>query len=254
MRASALVLIFAAISLAAQAPAADAPRFEVASIKPANTGGNYVETKPGTVLVHSATLGTCIKWAYGVTFSQISGAAPAGADLLNSERYEIAAKASKPVPDATLRLMFQNLLADRFKLALHRQTREMQVYALQLEKDKPKFHESEGDGESRQQLVGSKLHRQWKWTTMAELADNLSEAMQGPIVDRTGLTGRYDFDLDLTPYLATGGDRPESGRLQQDLPGMVATALREQLGLKLTATRTPVEVLVIDHAEKPSPN
>jgi uncharacterized protein (TIGR03435 family) len=242
-------LLFAAIPAIAQAPPTDAPRFEVASIRPANSGGNYVETKPGTVLVHSATLATCIKWAYGVTSSQISGA-----DLLDSERYEIVAKASEPVSDATLRVMFQNLLADRFKLALHRQSRETQVYALQVEKEKPKFHESEGEGESRQQLVGSKLHRQWKWTTIAGLTDSLSEAVQRPIIDRTGLTGRYDFDLDLTPYLAAGGDRPELGRLQQDLPGMVVTAVREQLGLKLTAMRASVDVLVIDHVETPSPN
>jgi len=254
MRTSALALFFAALPIAAQPPASSAPRFEVASIKPANAGGNYVEMKPGTVIVHSATVATCIKWAYGVTFSQISGAGAAVSDLLNSERYEILAKASEPVPDQTLRLMLQDLLTDRFKLALHRETREMQVYTLQLDKDKPKFHESESDGESQQQLLGSKLRRQWKWTTMAELAENLSEAMQGPIIDRTRLTGRYDFALDLTPYLAVGVDRPETGRLQQDLPGMVATAVREQLGLKLSATRMPVEVLVVDHVEKPSPN
>jgi uncharacterized protein (TIGR03435 family) len=206
------------------------------------------------VLVHSATVATCIKWAYGVTFSQISGAGAAISDLLNSERYEILAKASEPVPDQTLRLMLQDLLADRFKLSLHKESREMPVYTLQLDKDKPKFHESEGDGESQQQLLGSKLRRQWKWTTIAELAENLSEAMQGPIVDRTGLAGRYDFALDLTPYLASAGDGPEAGRLQQDLPEMIVTAVREQLGLKLTATRMPVEVLVIDHVERPSPN
>jgi uncharacterized protein (TIGR03435 family) len=122
----------------------------------------------------------------------------------------------------------------------------MQVYALEIERKEAKFHESQGDGESQQQAK-SKLNRQWKRTTMAQLADNLSEAMESKVIDRTGLAGRYDFVLDLTPYLPTGGERP-------DLPGMMLTAIREQLGLKLAATRAPVEVLVIDHVEKPSPN
>ncbi len=145
-----------------------------------------------------------------------------------------------------LKQMFQGLLAERFKLALHRQSREMQMYVLEIEKKEPKFHESQGDGESQQQAT-SKLNRQWKWTTMAQLADNLSEAMQSKVIDRTGLAGRYDFSLDLTPYVAAERER-------NDLPGMMLTAIREQLGLKLAAIRAPVEVLVVDHVEKPSPN
>lgn len=236
--------IYAALVFALSAPAFGtaqlaAAQFEVASIKPSDVGGNYVEVTPAGLTVHSATLATCIKWAYGVQFSQISGAdAP--------ERYDIVAKTAGPVPADELKQMFQNLLADRFKLSLHRQTREMQIYALEIEKKEPRFHESQGDGESRQQAK-SKLNRQWKWTTMAQFADNLSDAMESKVIDQTGLAGRYDFSLDLTPYLPADRERP-------DLPGMMLTAIREQLGLKLTATRAPVEVLVIDHVEKPSPN
>jgi uncharacterized protein (TIGR03435 family) len=234
MRISAFLL------LAISAPAfGAAPQFEVASIKPSDVGGNYVEVTPAGIIVHSATLATCIKWAYGVQFGQISG-------VDSPERYDIVAKTAGPVPSDELKQMLQALLADRFKLALHRQTREMQVYALEIEKKETKFHESQGDGESLQQAK-SKLNRQWKWTTMAQLADNLSDAMESKVIDRTGLPGRYDFSLDLTPYLPAGGERP-------DLPGMMLTAIREQLGLKLTAIRAPVEMLVVDHVEKPSPN
>jgi uncharacterized protein (TIGR03435 family) len=226
------------LALSARAFAAG-PQFEVASIKPSDTGGNYVEVTPAGLSIHGATLATCIKWAYGVQFSQISG-------VDSPERYEIVAKTAGPVPAEELKQMLQNLLADRFKLSLHRQTRDVQVYALEIEKKEPRFHESQGDGESRQQAK-SKLNRQWKWTTMAQLADNLSDAMESKVVDRTGLAGRYDFSLDLTPYLPADGERP-------DLPGMMVTAIREQLGLKLAATRAPVGVLVVDHVEKPSPN
>src|SRR5580693_9201777 len=99
---------------------AAAPQFEVASIKPSDTGGNYVEVTPAGLIAHSATLATCIKWAHGVQFSQISGAD-------SPERYDIVAKTAGPVPSDELNQMFQGLLAERFKLALHRQTREMQV-------------------------------------------------------------------------------------------------------------------------------
>jgi uncharacterized protein (TIGR03435 family) len=218
---------------------APSPQFEVASIKPSDTGGNYVEVTPAGLTVHSATLATCIKWAYGVQFSQISGAD-------SPERYDIVAKTAGPVPPDELKRMFQALLAERFKLALHRQSREMQIYALELEKSGPEFHESQGDGESQQQAK-SKLNRQWKWSTMAQFADNLSDAMESKVIDQTELAGRYDFALDLTSYLPADRERP-------DLPSMMLTAIREQLGLKLSATRAPVEVLVIDHVEKPSPN
>ena len=221
--------------------------FEVASIKPDNSGGNYVEVTPGGLLVHSATIATCIKWAWGVSYSQISGADPDGRNLLNSERYEIVAKPAKPVPESQLRLMLQTLLADRFRLALHHETRQMLTYTLVVDQKGPKFRESQGDG--THQLTGSKFTRQYKWTTMAELTDDLSDAMSSPVVDRTGLRAQYDFSVDLTPYMSAA---PEQQR--PDLPGMVATAIREQLGLKLNSLRAPVDVLVIDHLEKPSPN
>lgn len=247
MRRSACIfaIVFSGIPAAWAQPAA-LPAFEAASIKPNNSGGNYVEVTPGALLVHSATLATCIRWAYGVSYSQIAGADPAGPGLLNSQRYEIIAKTAGPLPDSELRVMLQNLLAERFKLAMHRQTREMQTYALEVEKSGPKFRESQEDGAS-QELAKSKVNRQWKRTTMAQLADSLSDAMRAPVADRTGLPGKYDFALDLTPYLPPTGD-------QLDLPLMMVTAIREQLGLKLTAVRAPVEVLVIDHLEPPSAN
>lgn len=214
--------------------------FEAASIKPSDAGGNYVEVAPGALLVHSATLATCIKWAYGVTDSQISG------PDLNSRRYEIVARTAGPVAESQLKAMFQNLLAERFKLALHRESRQMDTYALELRTKEPKFRESQEDGPS-QRLLTTKLNRQWKRTAMAQFADELSGAMRAPVVDRTGLTGKYDLALDLTPYVP-----PEGERL--DIPLMILTAIREQLGLKLTAVRAPVDVLVIDRVETPSPN
>jgi len=128
------------------------PAFEAASIKLDDAGGNYIEVKPGYLNAHSATPATCIMWAYGVQSSQVSGANSAVSGLLQSARYTIIAKTAGPVPDSQLRTMLQTLLAERFKLALHRQSREIQVLALVVEKNGPKFHQSQDDGESKQQV------------------------------------------------------------------------------------------------------
>jgi hypothetical protein len=199
------------------------PAFEVASIKPDDAAGNYIEAVHGSLSAHSATLATCIMWAYGVESSQVSGANSAVSDRLQSDRYTILAK-----------------------LAFHRQSREIHVFALVAEKNGPKFHPSQGDGESKQQ-ASSKLVRRWTSTTMAQLTSSLAEAMQAPVLDQTGLVGKYDFSLDLTPYRPVTGERPDIGV-------MMATAVREQLGLKLEPRRAPADVLVIDHLEKPTAN
>ncbi len=235
-----LLLILLPALLAAQTA------FEVASIKPDDSGGNYIEAKPGALNAHSATVATCIMWAYGVQGSQVSGADSAISGLLQSDRYSIVAKTAGPVPDAQLRIMFQALLADRFKLALHRQSRQIRTLALTLDKNGPKFHSSEGDGESRMQAA-SKLSRRWTFTTMPQLANSLADAMQAPVLDETGLPGKYDISLDLSPYLPSAGERP-------DIAAMMVTAVREQLGIRLEPRRAAAEVLVIDHLEKPAAN
>jgi uncharacterized protein (TIGR03435 family) len=221
------------------------PAFEAASIKPDDTGGNYVEAKSGSLTAHSATPATCIMWAYGVQSSQIAAANSAVSGLLESARYSIVAKTGGAAPDSQVRLMLQTLLAERFKLALHRETRDRRTLALVVEKNGPKFHPSEGDGESKQQAA-SKLVRRWTSTTMAQLAASLSDAMQAPVHDQTGLAGKYDFSLDLSSYVVAG-ERP-------DISAIMVTAVREQLGLKLEPRRAATDVLVIDRLEKPSEN
>jgi uncharacterized protein (TIGR03435 family) len=244
--ASTMLVPALSASVLAQIPAAATPAFEVASVKPNPAGGNRIDVAPGRITITSATLATCIKWAWNVRDSQISGANSAVSDLLNSERYDIVAKSAELVPNDQLKLMLQSLLADRFRLTFHRQPREMQAYALLVEKNGPKFHESQGDGESKQQAK-SKLTRQWTLTGMAQFADVLSEAMEAPVLDRTGLSARYDFNLDLTPYMPPAGERP-------DIAAMMVTAIREQLGLKLESRREAIDVMVIDRLEKPSAN
>ena len=220
--------------------------FEVASVRAAARGGNRVEVRTAIVTATGATIAACIKWAFGVPDAGISGANSAIAGLLRSDRYDIVARAPGPVPESQLKLMLQALLADRFDLEFHRQSREVRVYALVVEKNGAKFKEAQGDGESRLE-ARSRLMRQWKWTTMKQFADSLADAMEAPVLDETGLPARYDLALDLTPYLPANGERP-------DIAAMMVTAIREQLGLRMEARRKPVDVMVIDRVSKPSAN
>jgi len=229
----------------AQAPAGVAPTFEAASVRPNPAGGNKIEATPGRLTVTSATVGACIKWAYDVQDVQISGANSQVSGLLNSERYDIVAKSAEPAPDSQMKLMLQSLLAERFEMTFHKEAKEMHGYALVVDKGGPKFHESHGDGASQEQ--GSRFIRRYTRTAMSELAAVVGEAMEAPVVDETGLSARYDFSVDLTSYMPTGGERP-------DMPSIVVTAIREELGLKLEPRKAPVAVMVIDRLEKPSAN
>jgi uncharacterized protein (TIGR03435 family) len=244
MVGSVLCLLVPSTFCVAQAPGAN-PAFEVASIRPNPSGGNRIEVTPGRLTITSATLGTCIKWAYNLQDSQISGANSQTSGLLNSERYDIVAKSAEPLPVSQLKLMLQSLLAERFRMTFHEETKEMNSYALVVDKNGPKFHESQSDAPSQQQ--GSRYIRRWTGTSMTELAAVFGEAMEAPVVDETGLSARYDLSLDLTPYLPTGGERP-------DISSIVLTAIREELGLKLESRKSPVSVMVVDHLDRPSPN
>jgi uncharacterized protein (TIGR03435 family) len=224
--------------------------FDVASIRPSQTVNRdppevlNVETSPGTLTMRNVTVRSCIKWAYGVQDNQIFGP-----DLLNSDRYDIVAKAAGPVADNQLKLMLQALLAERFHLTLHHQSRETSVYALVVAKNGPKLHESEGEGKSNFQLGRGAIAA--KWTTMREFADLLSGPMRTPVLDVTGLSGKYDFSVDVATYLPTEDQARQRGQ-PPDPASILMTALPEQVGLGLEARKASVEVLIVDHVEKPS--
>jgi uncharacterized protein (TIGR03435 family) len=143
-----LCVLFGSFASIAQT-ANTAPTFEVASIKAGPMGGNFVEVTPGALVVHSGALVTCIAWAYDLQPRQVSGADSAVSRLLDSDRYDIVAKPGGRVPESQLKVMLQALLADRFKLTLHRESKDMQAYALVVAKNGPKFAESQGEGESQ---------------------------------------------------------------------------------------------------------
>lgn len=175
-----------------------APHIEVASVKrsekpPDNWG---VTTGHGRIFADNVTLKRCIMGAWSVGPNQITG----GPDWLNSERFEIEARADQPVnDDAVLNVLLQGMLADRFKLALHHETRLIEAYVLEVEKNGLRLEKSPG-GESVDLSHYGGLES--KNATMDHFAEVLSRQMDLPVVNHTGLDGTFNLKLQWTPDLA----------------------------------------------------
>jgi uncharacterized protein (TIGR03435 family) len=230
--------------------AASAQAFAVASIRPSAGEVKFehdgkTETSPGNLRMRDVTVSTCIKWAYGVQDSQISGP-----EWLQSQHYDIIAKADEPATDDQMKLMLRTLLADRFKLSFHRQSKELRSYVMTVAKSGHKLHESASDVQPSRQ--NSAIGTTVKATTLKEFGDFMSGPLQTPVVDMTGLSGRYDFVLDFTPYLPEGEHVMKVDYANTN--GIIIAALQGELGLRLESRKESVDVLVIEHVEKPSEN
>ncbi len=201
--------------------------------------GANIQVSPDGVTLRRVALKTAIAWGYHVLDYQVSGP-----DWLGTERFDIAAKAAAAAPEDQLRAMMQTLLADRFKVALHRQTKEMQAYVLVVGKNGPKLTESKTDGESQVQPDEKRMAISILRTPISPLLDLLYNVLRTPIVDETGLKGKYDLQINMMKYMNLGQGGPV------DPVGIITTALQEELGLKLESRKMPIDLLVIDHAEK----
>jgi bla regulator protein blaR1 len=266
--------------------AADTHVFDVASIKPNKSGSNMVRmmVRPDGLSAMGATLQMLIQSAYGVQDFQVAG----GPKWADADRYDIEAKMDSSQveklqtlsPDQRwleTRHMLQALLANRFKLVLHRETKELPGYALVIAKNGTKLHDAKpGDtypnglkgpdghsGEGLMMMRGNGGPLTGQGVTIAGLVQTLSRQLGGTILDETGLTGKYDFTLQWAPDERTGpmsaatqggGSRPEDAPPADSSGPSIFTAIQEQLGLKLEPRKVPVEILVIDHAEPPSEN
>jgi uncharacterized protein (TIGR03435 family) len=214
---------------------AQTPRFEVASIRPGapgQRGGGGLQTGNGRLLVENETLKRCIMGAFSVGPNQIVG----GPAWLETDNFHIEAKAEDPVGDAAIMQMLQELLKDRFKLESHRESRTIQAYVLSVAKNGPKLEKSAGGGATTQNSRGRITA---KVTTMDHFAQVLSRQMDFPVVNETGIEGLFDLKLEWT---------------NADTGPSIFTAIQEQLGLRLASRKTAVDVLVIDHVEKPTEN
>lgn len=246
MSAGGLVLVFPLLIAAMQAQS-----FDVASVKPSpKTAGkdynNRIAIGGATFSGRNVTLKRLVVEAYAVAPPQVFG----GPKWLDENEYDVEAKADRPAAKEQLRLMLRTLLAARFHLAVHRETRELKVYAMVAGKSGPKIQPVK-DGEGTAAPLGSR-HFHGDFEQLANLISvQLSIAIPDdptrpgvasgppvPVFDKTGLPGIYDFDIDM---------KPEPGA---DPLALWQRVLQEQLGLKLESRRTPVEGIVVDGAER----
>ena len=229
--------------------AAPAPAFEAASIKPSQDppgSSSGITTTKGRISARNVTLKRCVRGAYGVEEPHILG----GPKWVDEARYDFEAKAAGPAGDTELEAMLQSLLAERFKLSFHRETRALSGYALVVGKGGLKAKPSEPD-------AGSRTSSRWgvieaTGCNMAHLALKLSEVLHLPVADFTAVPGEFDFKLEWTSD-DMQAPAPDAVPDAASGPSLFA-ALQEQLGLKLESRKVPADVLVIDHAEKPSEN
>ena len=262
-----------AVPLQAQTPAAvgASPAFEVASIRRNNSGSDSasVRGQAGRLAITNNPLRNIIRNAWGLQGFQIVG----GPDWINTERWDIVAKAEGNPPSPQMMAMVQALLADRFKLVVHRETRDMPIYALVFARADhapgPKMRPSSTDCAAvmtaaiarggvppppdGKVLCGMRVNNgriEMNAETMTNFVRNLSPIAGRSIVNKTGLTGGFDLELTWTPD-APAGNAPDATPLANDGPSLF-TAMQEQLGLKLDAQRGPVQVLVIDSAVRPT--
>jgi len=237
IRSAVALSVFASLALAADT----SPAFEVASIRPSEGGREAVDFVPGSLTMRNMRLIGAIRWAYNVLEVQVSGP-----DWLNTTRFDIVAKAGAPVKEAEMQKMTQALLADRFKLELHRQTKEVNAMILVVGKGGHKLKEAPEEGTPS--FSTGKLNLTGKGATIAQLITFLSREIRLPIVDQTGLTGRYDYFMDINAYITD--EMRNQGGPPLEAPSIIANALQSQLGLKVEAKKLPLEVLIVDKMEK----
>jgi uncharacterized protein (TIGR03435 family) len=237
------------------AASAQPPAFEVASVKRStepNTGGYRHQITPDSLTMLHVSMGYCIRLAYGTSRSY-DLAGPAWIDPPTDVLVDIVAKAGKPVPQDEIKLMLQTLLAERFKLAVHHEKRSLPAYELTVAKDNPALRRSAAGTEPKGLPATKPYEVRYQGISMAQFAQHLSPPnTTRPVVDMTGLEGRFDLTLDLGRYILD----PATGKPVTDAIGRVDVetaylrAVRDQLGLTLQPGHAPVEVLVIDHVEK----
>ncbi len=231
-----------------------APRFEVASIRVHEQAPHYIgiKTSGPRFTADAEMIRGLVGWAYNLKNYQLKG--PPSSSPIGDTMFDIVAKAEG---DGTrtieeFRQILQALLVDRFKLVIHREMREMQVYALVVGKNGPKLKESAMDADPMGHLgvIGRNYQITRPKASMDDVVDAVANSfLDRPVVDRTRLTGTYELKLTFTP------DIPSNRRGEPEPSDIsIFTAVQEQLGLKLEPQKAQIEVVVIDHVEPPTEN
>ncbi len=225
------------------------PAFEAASVKPSQARDNSASwnSSTGYLRLRNQSLKALIRIAYGVRDDQITG----GPKWTDSDRFDVGARSAGPAKGPELLEMLQTLLAERFQLAFHRETKTVTGYALVAAKSGLKIRPDAKQG--RGSMSGQGKFVAWG-ISMPRLAEGISGILASPVTDQTVARGFYSFTLEWTPDTARppdGTDTPPADALSG--PSLFG-ALQQQLGLKLEPDKESMQVLAIDHAARPSEN
>ena len=244
--------------------AADAdPSFDVVTIKPNDTGATSMQglnVRGRNFTTRASSVNDLIKFAYGVHAKQIVG----GPDWMDKDRFDINGVPDKDGMPSTgqLQTMMKKLLADRFKLTFHHEKRDLSAFVLEVGKDGQKLAPTQLNGP----LPGLGFRPGPGGLTLSVVNGTMEDftgllqllVLDRPVVDRTGITGRYDFHFTFTPDDSLFNGHPPRMPAQADSTAEAAPgffeAIQKDIGLKLDAQKTAVDVIVIDHVEKPSAN
>ena len=234
------------VSFAQSAP--PPPEFQVASVKPAVPGPQGVWVTGDRIRMLNMSLKQLIEFAYDVKGYQVSATG-----WIEYDKYDAIAKVSEDEAKlpwekkfALMRLMTRTLLADRFKLVLHRGSKELPVYALVVAKNGSKIRELGPNPGDNVKVDSRRGHLSAQQMPMSQLVEILGSQMDRPLLDMTGIQGIFDVTLDWSP------ENPDPSVAETKPP--LELALQDQLGLNLESRKSPIEVLVVDHADKASEN
>jgi uncharacterized protein (TIGR03435 family) len=241
--------------------AADAkPGFEAAIIKPSDPArqGKIFTVRGPYIVTVNTTLNDLISQAYDLHVKQITG----GASWLDSEKYDLEIKPDVPgQPNISqLKIILQKVLVDRFQLKFHQEKRDLSVYAITLSKGGSKLTKSQSDPNGLPGLFFGRGTPGVNFNVRNATIQEVGHTLQGsildrPVVDQTQLTDKYDFTLKFTPDAQMTFFGPQAGAADApDAPPDVFAAFEQQLGLRLSPTKAPADVMVIDRVEKPSAN
>jgi uncharacterized protein (TIGR03435 family) len=245
MRLSSVLLLAIAAQDQPQTPG-PRPEFEVVSIKlgdPADPTSSTSSSRlsPGRLEMRNTTLANLIFSAYRLKLYQLEG----GPKWMHTQRFHVDAKLPAGVPRDQMPLMMQAMLAERFQLEFHRVTKLLPVYNLVVAKGGPKLQPANADDLARSRSTQDDRQIKGWGQPVSSLAQMLINVIGVPVIDQTGLEGKYTFILEFAP---------QTGAREDELLPSIFTVLQKRLGLRLESAKRPVEMLVVDRAERPSEN
>jgi len=226
--------------------------FDVASIKPAkpDARGYSIRPFPGRLSAENVTLKLLIADAYHVYDFQISGP-----KWIDSDRYDLEAKIAGDVPTSRtqLRSMLQRLLADRFGLSVHRESKEMSVYMLEADKGDTKLQPARHPDRPVMFRVFQRRQITAENAPLEHLTETLTWILGRPVLDRTGLEGSFDYKLEWSPDETQLRSQEAPPETDGNVPSLAA-ALQQQVGLRLVSRKGPVDLIIVEKAERPREN